>query len=140
MSLDTSLDETNYDAFDPPIPKECLESNIDKIPYKWTASTFSVGRCNATNIMPLRPRPQKGVHNKKPINIWTNLFTDDMITTVLNNTNKTIMALFEQLPEDVHSNDKYTLEKLQKKSLLIFLVTHMQGTCLDKISKIGTTF
>ena len=24
MSLDTSLDETNYDAFDPPIPKECL--------------------------------------------------------------------------------------------------------------------
>ena len=23
MSLDTSLDETNYDAFDPPIPEEC---------------------------------------------------------------------------------------------------------------------
>ena len=37
MSLDTSLDETNYDAFDPPIPEECLESNIDKTPYKWTA-------------------------------------------------------------------------------------------------------
>ena len=30
MSLDTSLDKTNYDAFDPPIPEECLESNIDK--------------------------------------------------------------------------------------------------------------
>ena len=37
MSLDTSLGETNYDAFDPPIPEECLESNIDKTPYKWTA-------------------------------------------------------------------------------------------------------
>ena len=32
MSLDTSLDETNYDAFDPPIPKECLETNIDNTP------------------------------------------------------------------------------------------------------------
>ena len=32
MSLDTSLDETNYDAFDPSIPEECLESNIDKTP------------------------------------------------------------------------------------------------------------
>ena len=32
MSLDTSLDETNYDAFDPSIPEECLESHIDKTP------------------------------------------------------------------------------------------------------------
>ena len=108
MSLDTSLDETNYDAFDPPIPEECLESNIDKTPYKWTASTVSSGRCNAANIMPLRPRPQKRVRNKKePIEIWTNVFTDDMITTVLNNTNKKIMALIEQLPEELRSNDKY---------------------------------
>ena len=37
MSLDTSSDKTTYDAFDPPIPEECLESNIDKTPYKWTA-------------------------------------------------------------------------------------------------------
>ena len=34
MSLDTFLDETNYDSFDPSIPEECLESNIDKTPYK----------------------------------------------------------------------------------------------------------
>ena len=65
MSLDTSLDETNYDAFDPPIPEECLESNIDKTPYKWTASTVSSGRCNAANIMPLRPRPQKSAQQKR---------------------------------------------------------------------------
>ena len=43
------------------------------------------------------------------------------------------MALFKQLPEEVRSNDNYTLEKLQKKSFLTFLVSHMQGTCLDKI-------
>ena len=65
MSLDTSLGETNYDAFDPPIPEECLESNIDKTPYKWTASTVSSGRCNAANIMPLRPRPQKSAQQKR---------------------------------------------------------------------------
>ena len=55
MSLDTSLDKTNY-AFDSPIREECLESNIDKIPYKWIASTVSSGRCNPASIMPLRPR------------------------------------------------------------------------------------
>ena len=67
--------------------------HIDKTPYTWTVSTVSSGRCNANNIMPLRPIPQKKVCNKKePIDIWTNFFTDDIITTVLNNTNKEIMA------------------------------------------------
>ena len=65
MSLDTSLEKTNYDEFDPPIPNELLESNIDKIPYKWKASTVSSGRCNTANIMSLRPRQQNTVRNKK---------------------------------------------------------------------------
>ena len=83
MSLHTSLNKTNYDAFDRPIPKECLESNIDKTPYKWTDSTVSGGRCNAANLMPLPPRLQTRVRNKKePIDIWINFFTDDIITTV----------------------------------------------------------
>ena len=34
MSLDTNLDETNYDAFVLAVPKECLKGNIDKTPYK----------------------------------------------------------------------------------------------------------
>ena len=65
MPLDTSLDKTNYDAFDPPIPEECLKSNTDNTPYKCTASAVSSGRCNAANIMPLCRRPQKRVCNKK---------------------------------------------------------------------------
>ena len=75
------------------------------------------------------------MHNKKePIDIWTNFFKDEMITTVLNNTNKKTMALIEQLPEEVHSNDKYTyLREVTKEELLAFLVSHMQGACLDKI-------
>ena len=60
--------------------------------------------------MALHPRPQKRVRNKKePINIWTNFFTDDMITTVLNNTKKKIMAFIKQLHEKVCSNDKWLL-------------------------------
>ena len=86
ISLDTSIDKTNYDVFDPPIPEEYLESNIDKTPNKW--------RFNAAKIMPLPLRPQKRMCNKKE----PNFFTNDMITTVLNNTNKKIMTLIEQLP------------------------------------------
>ena len=57
MSLDTSSDKSSYDAFDPPIHEECLESNIVKTPYNWIASIASSVRCNAANIMSLRPRP-----------------------------------------------------------------------------------
>ena len=72
--------------------------------------------------MPLCSRPQKRVRNKKElIDIWKNFFTDDMITTVLNNTNKKIMTLIEQLPEEVHSNDKYRyLMEVTKEELLAF--------------------
>ena len=72
--------------------------------------------------MPLRHTPQKRLPNKKePIDIWTNLFRDDMITTVLNNTNKKIMASIEQLPKEVRSNDKYTyLREVTKTELLAF--------------------
>ena len=65
MYDNTSLDEPNYNAFDPSIPEECLERNIDKTPYKWIASTVSSEKCNAANTMPLHPRPQKRVVNKK---------------------------------------------------------------------------
>ena len=43
MFCDTSLDETNYDAFDPPIPEECLERNIDKTHTNAQPQQFQVG-------------------------------------------------------------------------------------------------
>ena len=43
MSVDTSLDKTNYDAFDPPIPEECLESNIDITHTNGQPQRFQVG-------------------------------------------------------------------------------------------------
>ena len=42
ISLDTFLNKTNYDGFDPPISKECLESNIDKAWYKLTTWKVSI--------------------------------------------------------------------------------------------------
>ena len=65
MFLLTSLDKTNYDEFVTIIPKQSLESDIDKISYKWTASTILRGRCNTTNIMSLGPQLQKAVHKKR---------------------------------------------------------------------------
>ena len=93
--------------------------------------------------MPLRPRPQKRVRNKKePIDIWTNVFTDDMITTVLNNTNKKIMVLIEQLPEEVHSNDKYTyLRKVRKEELLAFFgISYARGLLGQNFVKLTRLF
>ena len=44
-----------------------------------------------------------------------------MITTALNNTNKKIMALIKQLPEEVRSNDTCTYHReVTKEELLAF--------------------
>ena len=142
MSLDTFLNKTNYDAFDPPIPEECFESNIDKTPYKWTASTVSSGRCNTANITPLRPTPPKRVrHKKEPIDIWTNFFTDDMTTTVLNNTNKKIMAFIEQLPEEyVVMINTNTLRSYIRRVSCFFWYLISKGLAWIKFSKTKRTF
>ena len=64
-----------------------------------------------------------------------------MITTVLNYTNKKIMALIEQLPEEVRSNDKYTyLREVTKEELLAFWYLICKGLVWTKFSKFETTF
>ena len=93
--------------------------------------------------MSLRPRPQTRVRNKKKsIDIWTNFFTDDMITTVLNNTNKNIMALIEQLSEEVRSNDKYTyLREVIKEELLAFFgISYARGLLGQNVLKLRQLF
>ena len=63
-----------------------------------------------------------------------------MMTTVLNNTKKKIMALIEQLPEEVRSNDKYTLEKLKRRASCFFWYLICKGVACTKFSNIETTF
>ena len=99
MHPDTSLNEDNFDKFDPPIPNKFLENNVDEILYKWTAAIISSGRCNAAIIM---PRLQKRVRNKKePTDICTIFFTGDMVTIIFNNTTNKIMTIIKQLPDEV---------------------------------------
>lgn len=105
MFLLTSLDKTNYDDFVTIIPNQSLESDIDKIPYKWTASRISRGRCNTINIMSLGPQPQKAVHKKRTRWHKDNFFKEDVTTMILNNTNKKITTVIKQLPEEVRNND-----------------------------------
>ena len=93
--------------------------------------------------MPLRSKPEKRVRNKKqPIDIWTNFFTDNMITTVLNNTNKKIHALIEQLPEEVRSNDKQTyLREVTKEELLVFFgISYARGLLGQNFLKLRRIF
>ena len=65
-----------------------------------------------------------------------------MITTVLNNTNKKIMALIEQLPEEVHSNDKYTyLREVRKEELLAFFgISYARGLLEQNFLKMRRPF
>ena len=90
--------------------------------------------------MPIKKRKNK--YKKEPIDTWTNFFTDDMITTVLNNTNKKIMALIEQLPEEVRSNDKYkSLREVTKEELLAFFgISYARGLLGQNFLKLRRLF
>ena len=65
-----------------------------------------------------------------------------MITTVLNNTNKNIMALIEQLSEEVRSNDKYTyLREVIKEELLAFFgISYARGLLGQNFLKLRRLF
>ena len=104
--------------------KKCSR-NFNEFQYQWTVSKVSAGRCNAANIMPLHHRPQKIVSNKKkPIEIWTNLFTQDVIAMVLNHNNDKITAVIKQLPEEICNIDKYTyIREVTEKSFLLWYLT-----------------
>ena len=65
-----------------------------------------------------------------------------MITTVLNNNNKKIKTLMEQLPKEVRSNDKYTqLREVTKVELFAFFgISYARGLHGQNFSKIEMTF
>ena len=50
------------------------------------------------------------------------------------------MALIEQLPEEVRSNDKYTLEKLKRRASCFFWYLICKEVACTKFSNIETTF
>lgn len=125
ISLETALGITDFEKFNPAIPNESLESNIDKFSCKLIVSTVSIGRCNTANIMPLRHWPQKRVLKKKRTHCHMDCFlTDEMNTVILNNTDNKIMELIEQLSEDVCNNYRYTCG-----TYTYLLVSHMQWVC-----------
>ena len=65
-----------------------------------------------------------------------------MITTVLNNTNKKIVALIEQLPEEVRSNEKYTyLREVTKEEILAFFgISYARGLLRQNFLKLRRLF
>ena len=65
-----------------------------------------------------------------------------MIATVLNKTNKKIMALIEQLPEEIRSNDKCTyLREVTKEELRAFFrISYARGLLGQNFLKLRLLF
>ena len=65
-----------------------------------------------------------------------------MITMVLNNTNKKMMALIEQLPEEVHGNDKYTyLKEVTEDEIFAFFgISYARGLLGQNFLKLRRLF
>ena len=53
------IDESNYTEFEPLIPHLILQSEIDKVLYKWEESSMCTGRANAANSQKVKFQPQK---------------------------------------------------------------------------------
>ena len=53
------IDESNYTEFEPLIPHLILQSEIDKVLYKWEESSVCTGRANAANSQKVKFQPQK---------------------------------------------------------------------------------
>ena len=84
VSLDTAIDESNYKEFDPPIPRPILQSEVDKVPYKWEESSVRTGRANAANTQKLKAQPQKGCRGKtSAVLIWKQFITSQIIALIL---------------------------------------------------------
>ena len=119
-SLDTALDENNYDSYNPAILEKVLKNEINKVTYQWTATTNSTGRVNAANVMPLRPGPQKRARNKlSPLDIWRQFFSNENIAEVLLYTNNKISNVRSELPDESLRNDKYSYINIITESELL---------------------
>ena len=64
-SLETTIDENNYENYVPSISKNSTESEIDKVPYKWEKSAVSRGCPNAANTSKRAALLEKGCRNNK---------------------------------------------------------------------------
>ena len=59
-SLETAIDQNNYENCVPSIPKYSIESEIDGVPYKWEKSAVSSGCPNAAIASKRAARSEKG--------------------------------------------------------------------------------
>ena len=64
-SLETAIDEDDYDFYVPSIPKIVLK--VKYIQYKWEKSAVSRGCSNAANTSKRAARPEKGCENNTSI-------------------------------------------------------------------------
>ena len=83
-SFETAIDENNCEIYVPSIPKNSIESEIDKVPYKGKKSAVS-RRCPiAANTSKCAAHPRKDCwNNTSIIEIWKQIMTMEIVNLIL---------------------------------------------------------
>ena len=119
-SLETAIDENNYENYVRSILKNSIESEIDKVPYKWDKvpykikyrtvdkvpykwekSAVSRGCPNVANTSKRSARSEKGCRNNTSIiEIWKQFITIEIVNLILHYTNLKINAFLDTLDQE----------------------------------------
>ena len=100
-SLETAIDENNYENYVRSIPKNSIESEIDKVPYKWEKSAVSRECPNVANTSKRSARSEKGCRNNTSIiEIWKQFITMEIVNLILHYTNLKINAFLDTLDQE----------------------------------------
>ena len=97
-SLETAIDENNYDNYIPSIPKNSTESKIATAPYSWEKSAVSSGCPNAANARKRAVHPEKGCgNNTSIIEIWKQFIAMEIVNLIPHYTNLKILSVLRYI-------------------------------------------
>ena len=117
-SQQTAIDENDYENYVPSIPKNSIESEIDKISYKWEKSTVSRGCPNPANTSKRTVHPEKGCRNNtSTIEIWKLFIIMEVVNLILHYTNLKINAFLDILDQE---RKPYYASAIEATELLAF--------------------
>ena len=110
-SLETAIDESNYENYAPSVPKNSIKSEIDKVPYKWKKSVVSSGYPNVVNARKCPAGPEKSCRNNASIiEVWKQAITTKIVNLILDYTNPKINAFLDALCQERKPYHARTIE------------------------------
>ena len=121
-SLEIVTDKNNHENYAPFILKNSIESEKDKVPYKWEKSTVSRGCPNAANTSKHAARPEKSCRNNTSITeIWKQFITMEIVNLILHYTNLKINAFLNALDQQRKPYYARTIKAMELRAFWGFL-------------------